>query len=200
MITDNTAMKKLLTTALLVSTALLSGCLVPEHFTARVDVSPDASYTFKYNGTAVYALAAAQLKQSGSLSAKDEAGLKAEADKIGRQPDVRRASYMGGGRYELDLENKQSAGKPLTMFDVFFVRTDKDGTMVISSVELKDKDKQELAKLDIKLDGTLEVSLPRNAEVISQNATSTPTLGFGTYSWKIGRLDQRPMLRVRLKS
>ena len=181
--------------------ALLSGCLVPERFSAKVEVEPDASYTFRYAGTAMHAVAAAQLKQTGSLSVKDQNDLKAEADKLSKTPDVRRAIYKGNGRYELEIESKKKTGQPLNMLDLFSVRTDKDGIMTISSVELKDKDKRELEKLGITIDGTMEVRLPKNAEVISHNATSTPTLGiFGTYSWKIGRIDQRPMMKVKFKS
>lgn len=87
------------------------------------------------------------------------------------------------------------------MLDIFTVSTDKNGIMTITSNEIKDKEKRDLEQIGIKIDGTLEVRLPKNAEVISQNATSTPTFFgmFGTYSWKIGRVDQRPVLKVKLK-
>ena len=43
------------------------------------------------------------------------------------------------------------------------------------------------------------VSLPGNAEVLSHNASSTPTLGLGAYSWKIGSLNVRPEIRLRFR-
>jgi hypothetical protein len=51
------------------------------------------------------------------------------------------------------------------------------------------------------MDGTLEVSLPKNAEIISHNATSTPSFFglLGGYSWKIGAVGDRPMMKVRIK-
>lgn len=91
----------------LACTALLSGCLVPERFSAKIDVQPDASYTFQYSGTAVHALAAAQIKKTGSLSEKDQNGLKMEAEKLSKRPDIRRAEYKGDGRYELEIESKK---------------------------------------------------------------------------------------------
>lgn len=197
-----TIMKKSLPVfvAVIACAALLSGCLVPERFAAKIEVEPDASYTFRYAGTAIHVLAAAQLKQTGSLSEKDQNGLKAEADKLSKNPDIRRAIYTGNGRYELEIESKKKTGQPLQMLDIFSVRTDKEGVMTISSSELKDKDKRELEKLGITIDGTMEVRLPKNAEVISHNATSTPTFGmFGAYSWKIGRIDQRTMMKVKFK-
>ena len=195
-------MKKTLFATSLVCVALLSGCLVPERFSAKVEVQPDASYTFQYSGTAVHALAAAQIKKAGSLSDKDQSGFKMEADKLSKKPDVRRATYKGDGRYELEIESKKKAGESLRMFDIFSVSTDKNGVMTIASNEIKEKEKRELEQLGITINGTLEVRLPKNAEIISQNATSTPNFFgmFSTYSWKIGRIDQRPILKIRLKS
>lgn len=182
--------------------AFISGCLVPEKFAAKVEVRPDASYTFQYSGTAMHALAAAQIKKAGSLTEKDQNGLKMEADKLSKRPDVRQAIYKGDGRYELKLESKKNAGESLRMFDIFTVSSDKDGVMTIASNEIKEKNRRELEQIGISINGTLEVILPKNAEIISHNATSTPSFFgmLGTYSWKIGRIDQRPILKVKLKS
>jgi len=194
-------MKKILFAMSLACAALLSGCLVPERFSAKVEVQPDASYTFQYSGTAIHALAAAQIKKAGSLSEKDQNGLKMEADKLSKRPDVRRATYKGDGRYELEIESKKKSGESLRMFDIFTVSTDKDGVITIASNEIKEKAKRELEQIGIGIDGTLEVHLPKNADIISHNATSAPSFFgmFGTYSWKIGRIDQRPMLKIKLK-
>ena len=194
-------MRKIFIAMTLACTALLSGCLVPERFSAKIEVQPDASYTFQYSGTAVHALAAAQIKKTGSLSEKDQIGLKMEAEKLLKRPDVRRAEYKGDGRYKLEIESKRKAGELLRMFDIFTVSTDKNGIMTITSNEIKDKDKRDLEQIGINIDGTLEVFLPKNAEIISQNATSTPTFFRtpGAYLWKIGRIDQRPILKVKLR-
>jgi hypothetical protein len=189
-----------LVTALVTGCALLSGCLVPEHFTAKVDIQPDAGYTFRYSGTALHAGAAMQLKDSGSLSANDEKGLLEEVKKMQRDPEVRRVSYKGKARYELEIESVKKPGQDLRMFDIFSVKTEKDGTMTISSVEIKDKDRHELDAMGLSIDGTLEVKLPKDVEVISSNASSKPTFGFGSYSWKIGRIDQRPLMKIKFKA
>lgn len=196
-------MKKTLATlaVALVIITFLSGCLVPERFSAKLDVEPDGGYSFHYSGTAIHALAAAQIQQAGPLSEKDEKALRMEADKLSRNPDVRRATYKGAGRYELEIETRKKAGQSIQLLDTFSVRTDKEGVMTIAASELKDKDRRELEKLGISINGTLEVRLPKSAEVISHNATSTPTFGmFGAYGWKIGRVDQRPMMKVRFRS
>jgi len=187
--------------ALLATATLLTGCLVPEKFVAKADIHPDGSYSFSYNGTVVHGMAAMQIAKTGKLTAKDETGLDREAEKMRRNPDVKSVSYKGNGRYELALDATRKKGQPLNMLNIASVRTDKDGIITISSAEIKEKDKKELSQLGIKVDGTLEISVPKNAEIISHNATSTPKFFglVGTYSWKIGSVDQRPLMKIRLK-
>lgn len=54
-----------------VLTALLTACLVPERFSAAVDVQPDGSYSYRFDGTVVNALAVMKLRKQGVLSEKD---------------------------------------------------------------------------------------------------------------------------------
>ncbi|WP_240456875.1 hypothetical protein [Acidovorax sp. 1608163] len=88
---------------------MLTGCLVPEKFAASVDVQSDGGYTFRYSGTAVHALAAAEIKKAGRLTEKDQAGLKAEAEKLSGHPGFRKATYKGDGRYELEIDSPKKA-------------------------------------------------------------------------------------------
>lgn len=185
----------------LTATVLLAGCLIPEKFTARADFQADGSYAFTYVGTAVHAMAAAQIAQSGALTDKDEKGLAQEVEKLRKTPDVREVAYKGKGRYQLSLESKRKKGEPLNALDIFKVKTGKDGVITVTSAEMTAKGKKDLDQLGIKMDGTFELNLPKSAEVISHNATSTPKLFgmVGTYAWKINGAEQRPMMTFRLK-
>lgn len=146
-------------------------------------------------------LAAVELAQKGKLAEKDELALKNDVASMSKNPDAKAVKYLGNGRYDLVLESKKAAGQPLRMLDIFNVRTTKDGIIEISSNPIDDKSKKQFAQLGIKIDGTLDVTLPKNAEVISHNAASQPTFFglFGSYSWKIGRVDQQPSIKFRLK-
>lgn len=183
-----------------VSFFLLTSCLLPEKFTAKVVVNPDASYSFNFSGTMVYVMAAAQMVKAGKLSDKDEIGLKAEADKMAKNPDIRKATYKGNARYEIDMAVNKTAGQSYSM-DSFSVISEKDGTITIAGKEIREKDKTQLSQIGIKMDGVLEVSLPKNAEIISHNASSTPSFFglMGGYSWKIGSINERPLMKVRIK-
>lgn len=188
--------------AVLAATAvLLTGCLVPEKFAAKASFQADGGYSFSYVGTAVHGMAAMQIAKTGKLNPRDDAALEHEAASMKRNPDVQSVSYKGNGRYELTLDAKRKKGQALELLNIVNVRTGKDGVVTISSAQINEKGKKDLAQLGIKVDGTLEVTIPKNAEVISHNATGTPTFfgQVGTYSWKIGSVEQRPMMRFRLK-
>ncbi len=179
---------------------MLNACLIPEKFTAKIAVNPDASYKVNFNGTMAHVLALAQKVKGGALSDKDEQALKAEADKLSKATDFKKAVYKGDGRYELEIVSIKLAGQPFRM-DTFSVQTDKEGVMTISAIAVSDKDKKAFSELGIKMDGVLEVSLPRNAEIISHNAMSKPSFFglLGGYSWKIGSINERPMMKVKIK-
>jgi hypothetical protein len=78
------------------------------------------------------------------------------------------------------------------------VRRLPNGSIELSSGGLKQKDKEELKQLGVKIDGTLEVRLPGNAKVLSHNATSAPGLFSKAYQWKIGSVEDQPTLKFEL--
>lgn len=184
--------------SVLLAICLLAGCLVPEQFSAEVKVSADGSYIFKYAGVTAYLVALSKVHNSD----KDNALYQADAEKMLRRPEFKKAEYLENGRYDLEIEYHKKPGESLKMFDVFSVSTDKDGVMTISTVLVKPKDRQQLEDVGVAIDGKLSVSLPSNAEVISHNATSTPYFFglFGDYSWDIRSFDQQPMMKVKISN
>ena len=179
--------------------ALLTGCLIPERFSAKVEVNPDASFSYLFAGTAVDAMGMMKLRQQGMLSEKDQQGLVNEAQKMSSEPDVKKAVYNGNARFTLEIAGQRIAGESLRLLDMFSVQTDKDGVMTIAAKPLKDKERNDFSQLGINMNGKLKVRLPSNAEVISQNASATPVLGIGSYTWKIGGLSVRPEIKLRFK-
>lgn len=195
-------MRKIAITLAAASTLLLSGCLFPEKFKARVDVNPDASYQVKFDGTVAHVAAVMKMVSSKApLTDKDDAQMRQEVDKMSKAKGAKKVSYIGNGRFKLEVDDSRPAGASMNLFDVFSISTDKQGIMTFTSPPFTEKDRKELSKLGLSIDGTLEITLPKNAEVISSNATSTPKLFglFGTYGWKIGDIQTRPVMKVRFK-
>lgn len=194
--------KPLLLAAIALSSTLLSGCLFPEKFTTKIDVNPDASYHVTFSGTAALLPVVMQIAATQKpLSATDETAMQKEAVKMSHEKSVKKATYVGKGRFQIEIDDSRKAGQPISLFDIFHVSTDKAGVMTISTPQFNDKDKAELSKLGLSVDGTFDVNLPKGAEVISSNATSSPKFFglIGTYSWKIGSVEVRPMIKFRIK-
>lgn len=175
----------------------LTACLIPEKFEASARFKPDGSYTYKYDGTAVYFLAAAAIKEKGSLPEKDEAGLRREAKKT-KAPGVKKMAYAGNGRYDVQIEQDLKPGQQVDTVKIFTVVRDKDGVYSVSSAALKDKEHEQLRALGIKVKGKAEVMLPSNAKVLSHNAGSAPGFFSKSYTWNIGNLDDQPSIKFTL--
>lgn len=180
---------------------LLTGCLVPERFTAKTAFQSDGSYEYSYAGTAVHTVAAGQLDQGNQPGTKQEAGMRDATVKIERDGDIGQATYNGKARYDVVVEGKRQRGQALDLLGMLRIQTGPDGVLTLQAGKLDDKDKASMAALGIKLEGKLSVTVPISAEVISHNATSTPSFFglIGTYSWKIGSLEQRPEMKIRFK-
>lgn len=176
----------------------VTGCLVPERFSASIKVKPDGSYTYKYDGTAAHVMAVAAMQKQGSLSAKDEAGLKKEAQKAAKSPGVRKISYTGNGRYEVSIDQDLKPGQQASTLKVFSVTQGKDGVFTIAPTNMRPKDRDQLKALNIKINGKADVYLPENAKVINHNASSTPGLFSKAYAWKIGSMGEQPSIRFTL--
>lgn len=178
--------------------AALTGCLIPERFDASIQFKPDGSYNYKYNGSAVHFLAAAAIKEKGSLLAKDEASLQRDAEKANKEPGVKKMAYLGQGRFDVQIDQDVKPGQQVSALKVFTVARDKEGAYVISVLPINDKDRDQLRSFGIKINGKAEVILPSNAKVLSHNATSAPGLLSKAYAWKIDTVDDRPTLRFML--
>ena len=183
----------------IVLASLLSGCLIPERFTAKIDIQPDASLSYEFDGTAIDPMAVMKMQQIGMLSEKEQQSLANEAQKLRQDPDVKKAVYAGKARYQLEIEGQRKAGEPLKLLDMFSVQTGQDGVMTISAQPLKRKEKADLAQMGIFVNGSLQVNVPSGAEVLSHNASSAPAnaRSGGSYVWRLGDAGLRPELKLR---
>jgi len=185
--------------AIIVIAALsLAACLLPEKFEASVRFKPDGGYTYKYDGTAVHFMAAARIKEKGSLSAKEEDDLRRDAEKSAKTPGTKKVVYTGNGRYDVRIEEDLKPGQQVHTLKIFTITRDKEGAFVLAVPPMKEKDRDQLRSLGIKIDGKAEVFLPSNAKVLEHNASGTPGLLSKSYSWKIGAVDDRPTIRFIL--
>ena len=193
-------MKKTLAASIVVST-ILSGCFLPERFDASVNVGSDGSYAFQYSGITAFVPALMDIARTGAVpSSNANLKMSAEADKMSKAPDVKRSSYIGNGRFDLEIAGVRKPGQPASVLDAIRISTGKDGVLSISSVGLKPSERAELQKLGLSLNGKFVVTLPKGAEVLASNATSGPNFinQSVSFTWLIGSVEARPMMQVRL--
>ena len=127
-----------------------------------------------------------------------QAYLKREAEKASKAPGVKKMAYKGDGRFDVRIEQDLKLGQQVSTLKMFTITRDKDGAFVVASPSMKNKDRDQLRSLGIKVAGKAEVFLPSNAKVLAHNATGTPGLFSKSYSWKIGAMDDQPSIKFTL--
>jgi hypothetical protein len=177
----------------------LAGCLVPEKFEATLAFNPNGSYDYKYQGTAISMLELVATKE-GKWSRQDELKFKLEREKfLQKNPGWKKFNSLGEGRYDILIEQDMKPGEnvnDLKFFRVDWAKNDQLGT--VTAHQMKKEEAQEFKKLNIKINGVLNVTLPPGARVLKHNASSTPGMWSKSYSWTIGSIDDQPEIRFEL--
>lgn len=93
------------------------------------------------------------------------------------------------------IEKDVKPGRQVSTLKIFNITRDKNGTFTLAVPTMKDKDRDQLRSFGIKADGRAVVFLPRNAKVLEHNAIGKPGLLSKSCSWKIGAVDDRPVIR-----
>lgn len=177
----------------------MASCLVPEEFTATLNVDKSKNFQFVYEGTIAYAPALAEIRKSGLLSSAGETELKKGEAELRGKPGFTSVEYVGHGRYKVRYQETGSvqSGKKLFL-DLIEFRTSPSGGIRILGTDISPDGRKQLSEIGLKLDGTLKVTT--DLKVIEHNATSTPWFGglFGAYEWHI-TLDQakRPTILLQ---
>ena len=186
------------------SLILLTGCLIPEKFDATISIAKDGSYKFRYDGTLAYALALEAVNKN-TLAAKDEEGLKKLTEEFKKDKQFTKVEYLGKARYQVVVEKEGKPNEPYYFLSkdskLISIIPQKDGTIAISAVKLDSKSIATLKAIGSKIEGTLSVTLGNGVKVISQNATTEPSLFglMGAYKWQIKSSDVLPSMVVKIK-
>ena len=195
-------MKKLFTLVVsLLSALLLSACLFPEKFDSDIQVGKDGSYTFKYDGILTFVMARAEQVKTGKLSAKMDADLKKMESGLSKDPGFKSAEYVGNSQYKVRYEktgtllDKQTFKFP---GDAAVITVSRNGNMVeVKGLKLGAKELEQLKPLKMELDG--KINLKTSGVVKNHNASSTPTMGFGSYGWKLKSVDEpAPQMTIEI--
>jgi len=181
---------------------MLSGCFLPENFTAVVKVSKNGNFSFTYQGNLAFVPALSAIKD-GSFSAKDEKSLKEQVKELKKEPDFKDVQYIGKGRYKVAVEHAGKAGENYCFISdqlkIFSIENQKDGTIKIAAFELSKKDIDGLKTIDAKVVGKLTVSIEKGIQVIENNAQTEPKAfsPYGDYQWDIKNPESVPLIVLK---
>ena len=183
---------------------LLSACLLPEQFKARLDLDESGGYRFRYQGVLAFVPGIAELQQGGKTSAKLQKDLQSLGEELARDPDFRSVRYRGDGRYEVVYERKGKLDRPFHFIgkdtELFSLLLEENGQVELRSLRLREKDRRQLKALGLGMKG--EFVVVTRAQVIEHNADTQERMNDGRvrYLWKIESLDANnlPAMRLRL--
>ena len=179
----------------------LSACFFPEKFDSDIQISKDGNYTFKYDGILTFVMARAEQVQTSKLSAKADADLKKLESELKKDPGFKSAEYVGNSQYKVRYEktgtllDKQTFKFPA---DAAVITVSRKGNVVeVKGLQLGTKELEQLKPLKMEMDG--KINLKTSGVVKNHNASSTPTMGFGSYGWKLKAVDEpAPLVTIEI--
>jgi hypothetical protein len=183
---------------------ILASCLFPEEFKASVDINKNGSFSFTYDGILTFVVGRAAEVQGGKLSPKMERDLKKLQQELAKDKAFKKVEYLGHSKFHVLFKKEGSLDKPFYITDkdtkIFSIIPGPGGLIEVKGMKLSKKDIRQLEALDLQIDG--ELTVKTDAEVIEQNAGSTPGLFglWGGYHWKITSINvPQPRILIKIK-
>ncbi|KAA0580312.1 hypothetical protein FZ983_12040 [Azospirillum sp. B21] len=192
-------MRFLHTTLAAAAVLALSGCLLPNDYSATVTLDSARTWTATFDGKATHLLAYQQYVQYPQLAAKSDEEMERNVRELHKVRGVKSAKHLGKGVLALSLEDRgtvapgASAGLPL---DFLRVASGADGREItLSSKEIPDREIRQVKGAGLTSVGDVCVRTP--LRVIDHNADETPSKPGGCYLWK--RFDVLSGKRLNIK-
>lgn len=170
--------KLIICASIIASFLLLFGCFIPEKFKVTCEIDKKGTYSFRYEGTVVFAPV---LGREEKLTPKDEKEIE-ELGKgmLSKEPTISNFSYEGQGRFKI-VDSEE--GKTRGTVGFFEFRVIDDNILELRAVKIKESYITELKKVEFRPDGVFQ--LTTNAKVLKHNATDEPGLFSKSYKWEI---------------
>lgn len=189
--------RHLLALGVLAPALLLGGCLVPERFEARIEVTPRGAYHVYYEGTVQHYDAATRRGRLGPLLTAE---IEHELRHWDRTPGVQTFEALGQGRYRLRSHEQLRPGQRSRIFPDLYFQTVQRGVFELTLADARLSELRQMREIGMPIEGRIAVRLPPNAEVVSDNADRRPGWKvFSDYVWHLDVQGDAPRLRFRLR-
>lgn len=177
-----------------VAVIFVSGCYLPNDFTADLRITPEGNYNFSYNGFLTY-LPLFEKLNKGQLSQQESTeSVKAVMDDLARDKGFQEITYAGTATFAVKYKR---VGNILAEKSFTFVRLNSrllslerrpDGTIEIFGDKPNTEDAQRIAASGIVMRGTLRIQT--EAQVIRQNASEVIRVNPTVYVWNIDGVEK----------
>lgn len=174
---------------ILATVLLVTGCYLPNDFTADLRITPDGNYRFTYDGKLTYLPLLEKLKKGDLSQQENAAQVKVVEQDLARDSAFKQITYAGQATY---IVRYQRVGNILREKSFTFVRLNsrllmlerrQDGTIGIFGDKPNTEDAKRIAETGIVMRGTLRIQT--EAEVKVSNATEVVRVAPPVYIWRI---------------
>lgn len=172
----------------------LTGCYLPNDFTADLRITPDGNYNFSYTGNLIYLPLLEKLRK-GNMSREESAqSVKVVGEDLARDKGFKEIAYAGDATFVVRYKR---VGNILAEKSFTFVRLNsrllsiergRNGTIEIVGDKPNTEDAKRIAANGIVMRGTLRIQT--EAQVERQNATEIIQVTPAVYVWKIDGVEE----------
>lgn len=181
--------------------ALLSGCLAPEEFNAKIELT-GYSYSVELDGRLADPRYVKALQEGQELPPHVDEKMKGQEAAAATMPGMKRFIYVGQGRFDLEmkLDGELSDANPAIGFPVtksrsgnnfLTIERNEDGSVVITTPVVPKKALADLNSIGLPATGT--VTITATGTVLEQNADEVDGR---TYTWHRDSWEDRVYLKL----
>lgn len=163
---------------------MLTGCISPQDFTAKVNIKENKDVEFLYKGTVIDHHVFSSIK-SQKMNSSDTEDHERKIFKLVNKKDeaLKQYDHLANGVFMADYAKTESIIK-YQKHQMIKISNNKDGSFTLTMPMQSAKTLNIYADANLEIDGNLEVNLPKSVKVISHNADDTPGAFGGAYKWK----------------
>ena len=179
---------------ILAAALVVSGCYLPNEFTADLRITPDGNYNFTYDGRLTYLPLLEKLDKGQMSQEESTESVKAVAQDLARDKGFQEITYASNATFVVRYKRIGNirAEKSFTFVRLnsrlLSIESGKDGTINIFGDKPNTEDAKRIEATGIVMRGTLRIQT--EAQVLRQNATEVLQVKPAVYVWKIDGVEK----------
>lgn len=180
--------------AIIISALLLSGCFIPEDFQATLEVENDGTYTYQFEGLALYGPAISAMR-NGTLPARDNQALRSRFAETRKKPTNTHVVYRNNGRVQINHRERHGPAQRVDGLGMLTLTRGRDGVFTVKAAQPSSTQLKMLSDAKVHVRGKVTIKLPPNAKVIEANGEKITD---SIYKWSVNGLARTPLIRYQL--